>query len=158
MIAFDSAPFYAHPPLRFRGVSDELAKEHVEGSECCLVHSDNWRLREEKGVWVNPNVRVSYNLTTYENVNPGAGRHDRQGGRARRMWPGKWEAVMGIWRNRWARWFGRVKSWSEARLVRTQVERWVEKGKALGEERAERGVECLINEMQVLFQNGWQHL
>ena len=157
MIAFDSKPFYANPPLTFRGTSDELAKEHVEASECCLVHADNWRLSEEKGVWVNPNVRVSYNLTTYENVNPGAGREAPQGS-VREKWPGKWEAVSGIWSNRWARWFGWARAWSEARVVKGRVEKWMRKGKVLGEEREERGVECLVNEMQVLFENGWMHV
>jgi hypothetical protein len=144
----------------FRGTSDELAKEHVEGSECCLIHADNHRLREEKGVWMNPNVRVSYNLTTYEDVNPGAGREDafEFGGKRRKNWPGRWETVRGVWTNRWARWFGRVRAWSEARLVGRRVQRWVNKGRVLGEDRVERGVECLVNEMQVLFQNGWVHV
>lgn len=158
MIAFDSTPFYANPPLTFRGTSDELAKEHVEGSECCLVHADNRKLREEKGVWMNPNVRVTYNLTTYEDVNPGAGREDVLGGKGRRKWPGKWEAVSGVWSNRRARWLGWVMAWSEAKIVKRRVERWVEKGKILGEEREERGVECLVNEMQILFENGWMHV
>ncbi|KAG0648023.1 hypothetical protein D0Z07_5770 [Hyphodiscus hymeniophilus] len=158
MIAMDSAPFYSSPPLRFRGTTDDLAKEHVEGSECCLVHADNWRLGAEKGVWLNPNVRVSYNLTTYENVNPGAGREGSPGVEGRQTWPGKWEAVGGIWRNRRARWFGWVRDWSEATVVRGRVRRWIEKGKVLGEEREERGAVCLVNEMQVLFENGWQHV
>ena len=161
MIAFDSSPFYASPPLTFRGTSDSLAKEHVEGSECCLIHADNHRLRAEKGIWMNPNVRVSYNLTTYENVNPGAGREaplSAIGGKRREKWPGKWEAVRGVWSNRQARWFGWVRAWSEAKLVRRRVERWVEKGNVLGEERVEKGMECLVNEMQVLFQNGWMHV
>jgi hypothetical protein len=162
MIVFDAAPFYdsgvgGGQGLRFRGVSDELAKEHVEGSECCLIHADNYKLREEKGVWLNPNVRVSYNLTTYENVNPGAGRESPEGSK-RGKWPGKWEAVTGIWENRKARWFGWVRTWSEAKVVRRRVKKWVQKGKAVGEDREERGVECLVNEMQVLFENGWMHV
>ena len=157
MIAFDSTPFYANPPLSFRGTSDELAREHIEGSECCLIHADNWRLSNQKGIWMNPNVRVSYNLTTYEDVNPGAGREAPPGSR-RQSWPGRWEAVSGIWANRHSRWFGWMMTWSETRVVRSRLKNWVEKGKFVGEEREERGVECLINEMQVLFQNGWQHV
>lgn len=114
-------------------------------------------MRDKKGVWVNPNVRVSYNLTTYEDVNPGAGR-EAPVGTKRENWPGKWEAVSGIWRNRMGRWFGCVQAWSEAQAVRRKVKKWVRKGRVAGEERVERGVECLINEMQVLFQNGWQHV
>jgi hypothetical protein len=158
MIAFDSKPFYANPPLSFRGTSDDLAKERVEGSECCLVHADNWRLREEKGVWINPNVRVSYNLTTYENVNPGAGREGVSRLEGRQKWPGKREAVTGVWSNRGMRWFGWVAAWGEAKVVRRRVEKWVKKGKVLGEEREEKGQECLVNEMQVLYQNGWMHV
>ena len=158
MIVFDSTPFYADPPLSFRGISDDLAKEHVEGSECCLIHADNWRLREQNGVWVNPNVRVSYDLTTYENVNPGAGREDVLGGEGRQKWPGKWEAVSGVWSNRRARWVGWARGWSEALVVKRRLQKWIEKGEVLGEEREEKGVECLVNEMQVLFENGWQHV
>ena len=148
MIVFDAAPFYSGPELKFRGVEDTLAKEHVEGSECCLIHEDNYALREEKGVWLNPNVKVSYNQTTYGIVNPGD----------RRQWPGNWEMVKGIWANRRARWMVWVKLWSEARVVKQRVKKWTAKGKIGGEERVETGVECLVNEMQVLFENGWQHV
>jgi hypothetical protein len=49
MVVFDAAPFYGGPgddghikaPLRFRGISDSLAKYHLEASECCLIHFDN---------------------------------------------------------------------------------------------------------------------
>ncbi|BAE60536.1 unnamed protein product [Aspergillus oryzae RIB40] len=54
VVAMDAAPFYQHPPLKFRGISDSLAKSHLEGSECCLIHADN-PLSREKGVWLNPN-------------------------------------------------------------------------------------------------------
>ena len=71
LISMDAAPFYAVPPLRFRGVPDSLAKAHVEGSECCLIHEDNAAVRAAKGVWLNPNVRVAYNATSYSAVNGG---------------------------------------------------------------------------------------
>ena len=75
MIVMDATPFYpvssGGSGLRFRGVDDALAQLHVEGSECCLIHADNRKLGEDKGVWLNPNVRVSYNVTTYPIVNPG---------------------------------------------------------------------------------------
>ena len=35
---FDSSPFNAASPLRFRGIADSLATHHLEGSECCLIH------------------------------------------------------------------------------------------------------------------------
>ncbi|TVY52059.1 hypothetical protein LSUE1_G009978, partial [Lachnellula suecica] len=70
LISMAAAPFYTSPGLSFRAISDSLANEHLEGSECCLIHSDNDALRSEKGVWMNPNVRVTYNATTYVKVNP----------------------------------------------------------------------------------------
>ena len=32
----------------------------MEGRECCLIHCDNPVL--DKGVWLNPNVRVAYRV------------------------------------------------------------------------------------------------
>lgn len=41
--------------------------------------------------------------------------------------------------------------------VGRRVRKWVKEGE--GEEvRVEMGLECLINEMQVLYQSGWRHL
>jgi hypothetical protein len=163
-----AAPFYHTPPLKFRGVSDSLAKEHVEGSECCLIHSDNF-LSHEKGVWLNPNVRVAYNATTYSKVNGGVEVRASWGdppisdgviGGDGSYWPGKREMWRGVWMNRFVRWTGWVKLWSENRVVRKRVENWAEKGKLMDppETREERGLECLVNEMQVLVYNGWQHV
>jgi hypothetical protein len=44
--------------------------------------------------------------------------------------------------------------------VRKRVENWVNKGKMMDppETREEKGLECLVNEMQVLVYNGWQHV
>ncbi|KAH0280929.1 hypothetical protein KCU91_g636, partial [Aureobasidium melanogenum] len=50
IVAMNAKPFYQTPRLIFRGVSDSLAKLHVEGSECCLIHTDN-PLSAEQGVW-----------------------------------------------------------------------------------------------------------
>ncbi|KAL9009951.1 MAG: hypothetical protein Q9173_005067 [Seirophora scorigena] len=80
IIAFDAAPFYHTPPLRFRGIPDSLARYHIEGSECCLVHADN-PLTSIRGVWLNPNVRVGYSAEAYEEV------HQRQ------PWPSSEEMV-----------------------------------------------------------------
>jgi hypothetical protein len=155
IVVFDAAPFYDKSlALQFRGTDDELAKMHVEGSECCLIHADNDVLRRAKGVWLNPNVRVSYNVTTYLEVNAGVAR-DNTGG-IRQRWPGKWEAIGGVWANRQARWFGGLRAWSEARVVRGRVKKWAKMGGP--EKREEPGLECLVNEMQVLFENGWQHV
>lgn len=152
MIVFDAAPFYSPSlggsSLQFRGVDDELAAHHVEGSECCLIHADNPE-SQEKGVFLNPNVRVSYNATVYPIVNPGI--HELQ-------WPARSDMVKGMWRNRMSRWAGWVKLWSEGTVVRRRVGKWIKEGKKVGEAREERGLECLVNEMQVLYDNGWQHV
>ncbi|RFU33789.1 hypothetical protein B7463_g2534, partial [Scytalidium lignicola] len=72
IVVFQAEPFYHNPPLRFRGIPDSLATHHLEGSECCLIHADN-DLSARKGVWLNPNVRVSYNAEADEVVNPNTG-------------------------------------------------------------------------------------
>lgn len=53
-----------------------------------------------------------------------------------------------------------MRLWSEGRVVRRRVEKWVREGEKMRpkEERREDGVECLVNEMQVMFDNGWQHV
>ncbi|APA05678.1 hypothetical protein sscle_01g004480 [Sclerotinia sclerotiorum 1980 UF-70] len=104
MVVFDGEPWYPSSSsnqqgihneqnnnfkgLQFRGVEDSLAEKHVEGSECCLIHADN-PLRDRRGVYVNPNVRVAYKREVYEVVN------GRGGG------PGKWEGVRGVWGLGW---------------------------------------------------------
>ena len=140
MVAFDAEPFNSVDPLKFRGVRDSLATFHLEGSECCLVHYDN-PFSSQKGVWLNPNVRVGYSSETYNNV------HSPNG-----IWPSLAQAYRGIWWNRLARWLAtdRFKS----RTVRNRVAEW----QTSGEARFEDGVGCLINEMQVLVENGWAHV
>ena len=128
------------PCLQFRGVSDSLAKHHLEGSECCLIHADYQRVGRE-GVWLNPNVRVGYNPAAYEAVNP-----DNGG-----LWPTWREKVRGVWQNRLSRWPSRL---SEKWQVKRQVRAW----EAEKEENHEQALGCLINEMQVLVENGWQHV
>ena len=139
----DAAPFYEEGGgLRFRGVDDSLAMRHVEGSECCLVHKDN-PLSGTRGVWVNPAVRVGYSGEAYDAVH-----HAGEAG-----WPGMWKGWWGVWRNRGGRLFWGV--WWKERRVRRRVEAW--KREKPGE-REEKGVACLINEMQVLRDNGWAHV
>ena len=142
MVAMDAAPFYAEEhPLAFRGVSDSLSLTHVEGSECCLIHADN-PLSRTHGVWVNPNVRVGYNGSAYETVNPAGGR----------SWLSVWDIVVGIWQNRllrWSRWL-----WSRDGIIESRLAGW--RGENPGEE--EYGENCLVSEMQVLLWNGWAHV
>ncbi|KAB5580844.1 polysaccharide export protein [Coniochaeta sp. 2T2.1] len=102
MVLFDSTPFYANPPLQFRGIDDSLADLHLEGSECCLIHADNVLSRDpDKGVWLNPNVRVT---------------------------------------------------------IQQRLSKWRSETPTEELSRTEVGVACLINEMQIMWQNGWKHL
>jgi hypothetical protein len=148
---FDAAPFHGKSPLRFRGVSDSLAKKHVEGSECCLIHADN-PLSTERGVWLNPNVRVGYNSAAYQIVNPGDSV----------LWVSAMSKVTGVWKNRWARLYGSVRRRSEHWVVKKRIQQW--KAKIKDPEVIERdgekseAVNCLINEMQVVIENGWAHV
>lgn len=142
MVAFNAAPFYApHHPLQFRGIPDSLALHHLEGSECCLIHTDN-PLTALHGVWLNPDVRVGYNPAAYAAVHP-AGRSP---------WPPMAEAIRGVWWNRVWRWLTPTvhKKW----LVKRRLRKWEREGN----ERHEPGLQCLINEMQVLRWNGWAHV
>jgi len=143
IVAFDAAPFYGdntHLPLKFRGLPDTLAEKHLEASECCLIHADNY-LSNEKGVWMNPNVRVGYNEEAYNATHPSG------------MWPSRGEKVVGMWKNRVARWTGWMGRWSERIVVRGRIKGWERE-----EGKREVGGSCAINEMQVLVENGWKHL
>jgi len=150
MVLFDSAPFYAAPPLQFRGIDDSLADLHLEGSECCLVHADNEALAAEKGVWLNPNVRVGYSAPVYRRVRNASGGGLFPGGRA--------TAVRAAWANRWARWTGAVQLSLERATVRQRLRAWRAATPEGELSRTEIGEFCLINEMQIMWENGWRHL
>ncbi|KPM43845.1 hypothetical protein AK830_g2692 [Neonectria ditissima] len=138
IVAMPAGPFVSSSQLRFRAVSDTLATHHLEGSECCLIHADN-PLSKARGVFVNPRVRVGYNLAAYEGTH-GAG-----------PWLSVWDIFAGLWVNRLCRWTTvPFRGW----VVRRRVARWEKEG--LG--NREPGEFCLINEMQVLAHNGWAHV
>jgi len=144
----DATPFYAstaQQPLRFRGTPDSLAELHLEGSECCLIHTDN-PLSASKGVWLNPSVRVGYNAEAYRAVHPA--------GRRANAWIGAASVVHGSWENRILRWL--TTTWFEEAAVRRRIEKW--RALDAGERREESGAVCLVNEMQVLVANGWAHV
>ncbi|KAL8716449.1 MAG: hypothetical protein Q9220_000356 [cf. Caloplaca sp. 1 TL-2023] len=157
VVAFDAAPFYNASQdaqsqtegLRFRGIPDSLAAYHLEGSECCLIHADN-SLSAEKGVYVNPAVRVGYSGVAYDAVH-----FSKEQGEA---WPGLWRSLAGVWRVRF--WKAVMPTWLRRGKVEGRIRRWVDEGGKeegrvmLGE--AEMG--CLVDEMQVLVANGWAHV
>ncbi|KKZ65449.1 hypothetical protein EMCG_08722 [[Emmonsia] crescens] len=151
---FDAAPFQTpQNPLRFRAIPDSLAKYHLEASECCLIHYDN-PLTPSKGVWLNPNVRVGYNLVAYE---------------AARAWPSKHEAVVVGW---WKGFLGSLLDlpWRPREIVGRvrEWERELERQRKAGggdyntndktNRNKEVGLPCLIDEMQVIVYNGWAHV
>jgi hypothetical protein len=147
IVVFQADPFYANAPIRFRGVPDSLAAYHVEESECCLIHIDN-ELSAKLGVWLNPNVRVTYSPEAYKAVNPET------------IWPSRKERVQGIWRNRLARWYGFPWRYMEQYTIEKRIREWRDEGqrkKELDELRQDEHY-CLINEMQVLIENGWAHV
>ncbi|EPE08227.1 polysaccharide export protein [Ophiostoma piceae UAMH 11346] len=175
MIAFDAQPFYdkkkqqgskqgskqgmkTADPLLFRGVEDSLAEFHLEGSECCLIHADNPLSRfgdaipesgsenENVGVWLNPNVRVAYSAPVYEQV------------RRASLFPGAFSAVRGIWANRWERARSSIQFMLESQTVLNRLRRWRSETPEGAPPRSEPGAVCLINEMQIMWQNGWKHL
>lgn len=144
VVVFDSAPFYANPRLQFRGIEDSLADFHLEGSECCLIHADNY-LTSERGVWLNPNVRVGYSVDAYRRV-----RVDR--------FPSAFWTVLGAWANRLRSGRVAIQSQIEARVVTKRIEQWIAETPNGDMPRSEPGAACLINEMQIMWENGWKHL
>ncbi|GKT41892.1 uncharacterized protein ColSpa_02073 [Colletotrichum spaethianum] len=148
IVAMPAAPFLVSQEngwkrLEFRAAPDSLAEEkHLEASECCLIHVDN-PLSKSLGVFVNPRVRVGYSPEAYERTHP------KDGGES---WLSVWRIVVGTWEARIRRLItsDRVKEW----VVKKRVREW----ETEGEGREEKGVDCLINEGQVLVFNGWAHV
>lgn len=140
MVFMQASPFYDEKrPLSFRGIPDSLASSHLEGSECCLIHQDN-TLTPRYGVYVNPHVRVGYNKEAYD-VMHGSGQH-----------LSLFTYLSRVWENRLKRWF--TTDWFKTKVVRNRLNRWQE----LDHDHVEAGIDCLINEMQVLVGNGWAHV
>ncbi|KAF2091803.1 glycosyltransferase family 69 protein [Saccharata proteae CBS 121410] len=141
MIVFDATPYYTKlKNLRFRSLPDNLAKEHLEASECCLIHADN-PYSDAHGVFVNPAVRVGYDKAAYDAVNPGDGW----------SWVGLVDLIKGTWVNRLKRWFALRKSKED--VVQLKI---FERERKL--KTPEPGAFCAIDEMQVLRIDGWAHV
>lgn len=133
--AFDAAPFQNNrSPLSFRAVNDLLAESYLEASECCLIHYDN-PLSASKGVWMNPNVRVGYDVVRYEAVHRPSG------------WPTTAETMLGRITSL-LNWLDRLKGRRE--LIDQRYEKWVQRGMS----KTEIGSDCLVNQMMVVSENG----
>ncbi|ATY61355.1 polysaccharide export [Cordyceps militaris] len=139
IVVMPADPFVSPTKLRFRGIPDSLARHHLEGSECCLIHADN-PLSRTLGVYVNPRVRVGYNLPAYQATHPPSS-----------SWVAAVDIFLGLWTNRIKRW---TRVSFQGWVVRSRVDEWQKADMA----RHEPGVFCLINEMQVLVENGWAHV
>ena len=175
IVALNAAPFLppdpsttdaSPPPLRFRAVPDSLARLHVEGSECCLVHYDN-PLTPRRGVWLNSAVRVGYchpglrkgvfapDWAAYKRACqlPYDAVHVAPG----RSWIGVAHVAAGLWENRVRRVVlgGARGDWRAARKARAWAR--VAGGQGAGE-RQEPGAACLVDEMHVIEPHGWLHL
>lgn len=139
LVAMPAAPFTANHPLRFRGIPDSLASSHLEGSECCLIHADN-PLSTQDGIYMNPLVRVGYSGPAYVAVNPIMN------------WLSARSILQGLWINRIRRWT--TSTWLKDKFVQRRIDRWT----ALSPDNREPGRFCIIDEMQVLHAQGWDHL
>ena len=91
---------------------------------------------------------MGYNAKAYGKVNPRNG-----------VWPGKVRKLWGVWGNRVVRWMGGWGRHGEKRLVEKRLEEWRTEERQPGEEEhVEVGQQCIVNEMQVLVGNGWEHV
>ncbi|KAI2793731.1 hypothetical protein POX_a00315 [Penicillium oxalicum] len=139
VVAMPAAPFFASPPLRFRGIPDSLASHHLEGSECCLIHADN-PLSRDHGVYLNPRVRVGYTTAAYVAVNPTLN------------WLTPRAVLQGLWWNRISRWTN--FAYFKERPISRKITQWA----SLSADRQEAGGFCVVDEMQILDPRGWYHV
>ncbi|KAH5296117.1 hypothetical protein HBI22_225530 [Parastagonospora nodorum] len=138
MVVMPAEPFVSGK-LRFRGIPDSLAALHLEGSECCLIHVDNPLHTAQKRTYVNPQVRVGYSGEAYEAVHPQA------------ILRSFFRTYAAVWENRIRRWTTspRTAEWK----VRSRLHAWRRRT-----EEEEAGEVCIVDEMQVLADNGWAHV
>lgn len=137
MVVFDTASFY-ESGLLFRGVPDSLAGRHVEGSECCIIHAHNQLA--EKGVWMNPQVRVGYSAAAYYSMNG----------------PSPWVSFSHLIRGSWGNWIRRWSTtiWFKKHIVRWRLAGWHKENP----DKTGPASDSLVNEVRVLTANGWAHV
>ncbi|PVI03339.1 glycosyltransferase family 69 protein [Periconia macrospinosa] len=128
MVAMPAAPFLAPNFLSFRGISDSLGAYHLEASECCLIHADNY--------W------VGYNGSAFDDI------HANNGGMS------MGEMFKGVWVNRFLRWVLAARTLGEERTVWKRVQEW----RRTHQGEWEPGSFCMVNEMQVIHAAGWRHV
>jgi hypothetical protein len=154
IVAFQAAPFYADPPLRFRAVPDDLAQRHVDASERCLVHADN-PMSTSHGVWLNPRARVARGKYARA-VRYTSWSSDGAAAAVAGRYPGWAGALLGVWVHRFARWTGVEQSiMSGEAVVRSRVRDWSVENPELEGHDVNAGMPCLMDNMQVLRKEGW---
>jgi hypothetical protein len=136
-VAMPIAPFTSTPPLTFRGLPDSHASTPHEASECCLIHADN-PLSHSKPILLNPLVRVGYNGSAYDAM------HSPESILS------PLEIFSSMWENRLRR---LATPWWKEWDVQRRILKWMGE---VGE--VERGGFCVVDEMQVVLDNGWRHV
>jgi hypothetical protein len=132
--------FYSQiSPLRFRAIPGSLAQFHLEASECCLIHEDS-PVTELDGVWLNPRGCMAYKIAAYHTVH------------GRRFWPPLSTHLKRIWLNRLRRWF--TTDWVTRWKIRSKYRKWKSSSPLFNED----GLDCLIDETQILEKDGWSHV
>jgi hypothetical protein len=163
MLLMDAAPFYGPRPdmlpapmddtelgLPFRGIPDSLASKHLEGSECCLIHTDLATVNpSHAGVYINPSVRVGYTIEAYNATHFGPNQDTFLSGT---------QYVFAKWLHR----LNRLRTPSmqkQLESVRNRVQKWLKDEGTLAKRELElgKGEMCLIDEMHLLIWNGWRH-
>lgn len=64
MAAFATEPFIKHH-LQFRAILPKEPEPPVEASECCLIFTDLRQVHKDARVFINPKVKVAYDLLHY---------------------------------------------------------------------------------------------
>ncbi|KAI6785606.1 glycosyltransferase family 69 protein [Emericellopsis cladophorae] len=131
LVAMDAAPIYDDDAsLAFRAIDDALADRRIEADETCLLQVDS---AGDRGVWMNPGVRVTRTPEEYHRVKCG-----------RVPWQ---SAVLGSWANRLGRWFGAAAVDSD---LRSRVQAWSRGVPGGSPNRYEPGVHCLFDGTRVV--------
>jgi len=163
MLLMDSAPFYGPRPdslpppmddsklgLPFRAIPDSLASKHLEGSECCLIHTDLATSNPSNaGTYINPSVRVGYTIEAYNQTHFGPDEN---------MFLSGTQYVLATWLHR----INRLRTPSaekQLKAVTGRVRKWLKDEETLAKRELElgKGEMCLIDEMHLLIWNGWKH-
>lgn len=146
--------------LPFRGVPDSLASHHLEGSECCLIHTDyNTINPNHSGLYVNPSVRVAYSIDAYANVHANTSSAASVDG-VHQQFLSATQYLFATYLHR----LNRIRTPTyekQSRGVHAKVQKWLKEEGTLAKREKELGAAgemCIIDEMHLLMKNGWYHV